>query len=55
VKERRNKHGQLMCACEHSCHEKSCVNEATMSMALGGTRYESGRCTPCEIGRFCRG
>jgi hypothetical protein len=57
VKERRNKHGQLMCACTmlENHGGKPCVNKATMSAWTEMPSYESKRCTPCEIGRCCHG
>ena len=56
MKERCNKHGELMCACTHLEHHggKPCVNEATMSAFAGGPMYDSKRCTACEIGRYCK-
>ena len=55
MKERRNKHGQLMCACPliRNHDGKPCPNEATMDRDK--LHYLSKRCTSCEIGRFCRG
>jgi len=52
--ERRNKHGQLMCSCQHEHHQgRACPNEATMNNK-DHTYFRSGRCTSCELGRYCR-